>query len=48
MSKYDPEYYIKNREAMAAANKAWYLKNKAKVLGAAKEKESLEQKMILF
>ena len=38
MSKYDPEYYLKNKEVMSAANKAWYLKNKAKILDSAKEK----------
>ena len=38
MSKYDPEYYVKNKEIMSAANKAWYLKNKAKILDSAKEK----------
>tara|TARA_R110000782_G_scaffold179045_1_gene269881 strand:- start:59 stop:343 length:285 start_codon:yes stop_codon:yes gene_type:complete len=38
VSKYDPEYYLKNKEVMSAANKAWYLKNKAKILDSAKEK----------
>ena len=41
MSKYDPEYYRKNKEKIDARNKAQYKKTADKILAAAKEKRKL-------
>jgi DNA repair exonuclease SbcCD nuclease subunit len=38
MSKYDPDYYDKNKDKMKASNKMWYEKNKAAILTKMREK----------
>tara|TARA_E500000305_G_scaffold110209_1_gene117454 strand:+ start:455 stop:751 length:297 start_codon:yes stop_codon:yes gene_type:complete len=37
MSKYDPDYYDKNRSKMKASNKMWYEKNKKAILTKMRE-----------
>ena len=37
MSKYDPDYYDKNKDKMKASNKMWYEKNKEAILMKMKE-----------
>tara|TARA_B100000497_G_C7609312_1_gene365947 strand:+ start:444 stop:740 length:297 start_codon:yes stop_codon:yes gene_type:complete len=38
MSKYDPDYYDKNKDKMKSSNKMWYEKNKAAILTKMREK----------
>jgi hypothetical protein len=38
MSKYDPDYYNKNKDKLKASNKMWYEKNKAAILTKMREK----------
>lgn len=37
MSKYDPDYYDKNKDKMKTSNKMWYEKNKKSILTKMRE-----------